>query len=254
MQARKIEAYDKGQILNSLSERVKKIIEETTDTNEKLLAICKLFKNNVPHYDWVGFYLVHPSRKRELVLGPFVGEPTEHVTIPFGKGICGQAAEEKRTIIVPDVSEETNYLSCSINVKSEIVVPILKNVEYLFSWDEITTNDNAKASLRNYLIKKFSANWLEKAEIRKSVDGLTISASDENNSISLRFNDEKTILTITDDGKIDYLVTRTKNSKLNICDGEVVGEIDIDSHTISAFTEDDKKLLEDVCESVSTLF
>jgi L-methionine (R)-S-oxide reductase len=79
----------------------------------------------VPYYDWVGFYCVDSS-KNELVLGPFVGEPTEHVCIPFGKGLCGQAAERKETVIVQDVTKEPNYLACSPHVKSEIVVPVIK--------------------------------------------------------------------------------------------------------------------------------
>jgi L-methionine (R)-S-oxide reductase len=92
-----------------------------------LQAICDLLKQNVSHYDWVGFYLVDPDAERELVLGPFSGAPTDHVRIAFGQGICGQAAEQEKTWVVQDVSEQTNYLSCSLHVKSEIVVPIFKN-------------------------------------------------------------------------------------------------------------------------------
>jgi GAF domain-containing protein len=80
----------------------------------------------VSYYSWVGFYVVDKDRKNELVLGPFEGEPTEHTRIPFGRGICGQAAALRETFLVQDVSKETNYLSCSANVKSEIVIPIFK--------------------------------------------------------------------------------------------------------------------------------
>ena len=68
---------------------------------------------------------------KELILGPFEGAPTEHTRIPFGQGICGQVAEDKQTNIVQDVAQEDNYLSCSINVKSEIVVPIFKNETFI---------------------------------------------------------------------------------------------------------------------------
>ena len=95
---------------------------------EKLLSFCRLLKDKVPYYNWVGIYLVDPS-KNELVIGPFVGEPTVHVRIPFGKGLCGQAAERKETVIAQDVTQELNYLSCSPRVKSEIVVPIVKKEE-----------------------------------------------------------------------------------------------------------------------------
>ncbi len=144
-----------------LLDRVREIVDEPANINEKLLSICRLLKNNVLHYNWVGFYLVDQSR--ELVLGPFIGEPTEHMRIPFGKGICGQAAERKATFIIQDVSKEVNYLSCSPKVQSEIVVPIFKN-------------------------------------------------------------------------------------------REIVGELDIDSHNLSPFTEEDVKFLENVCQVVSRLF
>lgn len=61
------------------------------------------------------------------MLGPFMGEATRHTRIEFGKGICGQAAERREIFVVQDVSKESNYLSCSTKVKSEIVLPILKN-------------------------------------------------------------------------------------------------------------------------------
>lgn len=102
--------------------------------DEKLRRVCELLASQVPHYDWVGFYLVG-ERGDELVLGPFVGEPTEHVRIPFGRGVCGRAAVELRTIVVQDVSKETNYLACSPLVKSEIVVPIFKEGKFVGELD-----------------------------------------------------------------------------------------------------------------------
>ena len=103
------------------------VIPEGRSRDEKLHAICALLERKVAHYDWVGFYLVDPARERELVLGPFVGAPTEHTHIAFGQGICGQAADTEMTFVVQDVSQETNYLSCSPHVKSEIVIPIFKD-------------------------------------------------------------------------------------------------------------------------------
>jgi L-methionine (R)-S-oxide reductase len=92
----------------------------------RLQALCQFLKDHVAHYDWVGFYLVDPNVERELVLGPYAGAPTEHTRIPFGQGICGQAAATEQTFIVQDVALESNYLSCSPDVRSEIVLPILK--------------------------------------------------------------------------------------------------------------------------------
>jgi GAF domain-containing protein len=74
------------------------------------------------HFDWVGVYLV---RENDLVLEAFAGdEETEHVRIPIGQGICGLAAKEGATIVVPDVSKDPRYLMCFASTRSEIVVPI----------------------------------------------------------------------------------------------------------------------------------
>lgn len=76
----------------------------------------------MPHYTWVGIYVLHSN---ELVLGPFVGKPSPHTRIPLGRGICGAAAAEKATIIVDDVNADPRYLACSVETRSEIVVPII---------------------------------------------------------------------------------------------------------------------------------
>ena len=104
---------------------VKGILAKEQNPGRALEAVCLLLKNNVPHYDWVGYYITDPNKPNELVLGPYAGEPTEHTRISFEQGICGQAAEKKASFIIQDVSKETNYLSCSFRVKSEIVVPIM---------------------------------------------------------------------------------------------------------------------------------
>ncbi|MCK5561243.1 MAG: GAF domain-containing protein [Thermoplasmata archaeon] len=154
---------DKKQLFKMLLIELNAIISGDANTDEKFLSICKLLNSNVEYYDWVGFYFVNPNVKGELFLGPYDGDSTDHVRIEFGHGICGQAAERKETFVVQDVSKETDYLSCSPQVKSEIVVPILK-------------------------------------------------------------------------------------------DGEVVGELDIDSHTISPFTEEDQEFLETVSVIIADLF
>ncbi|ODN29657.1 diguanylate cyclase domain-containing protein [Fervidobacterium thailandense] len=112
--------YDKDELFEFLRSEIAKL------PNEVLLEeIPKLLDKHVPYYNWTGFYLM--DQEGMLVLGPYVGEPTEHVRIPVGRGICGQAAERKVTFIVQDVTQESNYLSCSPLTKSEIVVPIFRN-------------------------------------------------------------------------------------------------------------------------------
>lgn len=91
--------------------------------DNKLLLICQLLESNILYYNWVGFYFKN-GNKDELKLGPYIGEPTNHTIIPFGKGICGQVAVSNENFVVPDVSAQDNYIACSITVKAEIVIPI----------------------------------------------------------------------------------------------------------------------------------
>jgi GAF domain-containing protein len=154
---------NKEKLFEKILSDAKDIVQGSRDRDTKLNLICKLLHLSVDYYDWVGFYLVEPERERELFLGPYVGEPTDHTRIAFGQGICGQAAEREQTFIIQDVSKEDNYLSCSIAVKSEIVVPIFK-------------------------------------------------------------------------------------------DRKVIGGLDIDSHVLEPFTEEDREYLEKVCEVISPLF
>ncbi len=133
------------QIIN----KVQEIVDSKLSRDEKLATTCNLLKDNVTYYDWVGFYIADQS-KRELILGPFVGEPTEHTRIAFGEGICGQAAAIRKPFVVQDVRKETNYLSCSVKVMSEIVFPIMKNDQVVGELDidshtlsPFTDKDNA---------------------------------------------------------------------------------------------------------------
>ena len=112
-----------------LNPQVEDIIKRNTTTvDERLLEICKLLEERITYYNWVGFYFKNGD-KNELKLGPYVGEPTDHTIIPFGKGICGQVAVSNKNFVVPDVAAQDNYIACSITVKAEIVIPIFKNGE-----------------------------------------------------------------------------------------------------------------------------
>lgn len=93
---------------------------------DRLKGICQLLQDHLEAYDWVGFYFANHEAKT-LHLSAYVGEATDHLTIPFGKGICGQVAESNQNFVVPDVKAQDNYIACSITVKAEIVVPIFIN-------------------------------------------------------------------------------------------------------------------------------
>ncbi len=112
-----------------LKPQLEEILEKNNLTvDERLLKVCQHLSDSVPYYNWVGFYFKNGD-KEELKLGPYVGEPTDHIVIPFGKGICGQVAVSNQNFVVPDVKAQDNYIACSINVKAEIVVPLFINGE-----------------------------------------------------------------------------------------------------------------------------
>lgn len=88
-----------------------------------------LIAERLPYYNWVGFYMLDPDDSNVLVLGRFHGAPTEHVRIPLSQGICGAAVAQGQTVIVDDVASDSRYLACSLETRSEIVVPIRANGE-----------------------------------------------------------------------------------------------------------------------------
>ena len=102
---------------------IKKSLENLS-LDESLQFICEFLQNNIIGYDWVGFYF---HLDKNLILKSYCGLKTEHTQIPFGKGICGQTAESNNPMIIGDVNKEENYISCNINGKSEIVVPLFNN-------------------------------------------------------------------------------------------------------------------------------
>ena len=81
----------------------------------------------LPVYNWIGFYMLDPADEVTLILGPYRGAPTEHVRIPVTEGICGAAVGQGETVIVGDVTADSRYLACSLEARSEIVVPIRVN-------------------------------------------------------------------------------------------------------------------------------
>jgi GAF domain-containing protein len=90
--------------------------------------MAKLLHDRMLKYNWVGFYMLEPGAQPPvLVLGAFEGAMTPHTRIPLHQGICGAAASSGQTVVVDDVSKDPRYLACSLETKSEIVVPIFVN-------------------------------------------------------------------------------------------------------------------------------
>jgi L-methionine (R)-S-oxide reductase len=109
------------EIRNELSE-----LAQTAPTAQELMkAMARLLHERMLKYNWVGFYLLEPGAQPPvLVLGAFEGAMTPHTRIPLNQGICGAAASSGQTVVVDDVSKDPRYLACSLETRSEIVVPV----------------------------------------------------------------------------------------------------------------------------------
>ena len=121
-----INTGDKQEQYQSLLPQIKSIIENETDLIANLANISACLKTQF-NWLWVGFYLV---KEEELVLGPFQG-PIACTRIKKGRGVCGTAWQEMKTIIVADVEKFPGHIACSSLSKSEIVLPIIRNGEVI---------------------------------------------------------------------------------------------------------------------------
>jgi L-methionine (R)-S-oxide reductase len=119
---------------------VRTAIEQAPSYTEAMLQAVNVLKEEMPDYSWVGIYLLDGQ---ELMLGPYRGKPSPHTRIPLNQGICGAAASTRETIIVDDVDADPRYLACSLETRSEIVVPIMRGGEVL---GEIDIDSDRKAA------------------------------------------------------------------------------------------------------------
>ena len=132
--------------------RIETAIER--DPARALDETVRLLAAEMPPYTWVGIYLLDGE---ELVLGPFVGKPSPHTRIPLGRGICGAAATHKETIVVDDVNADPRYLACSLETKSEIVVPIMLHGDVLGEIDIDSDRPAAFGDADRVLLEKVAA-------------------------------------------------------------------------------------------------
>jgi L-methionine (R)-S-oxide reductase len=103
------------------------LAREVKSTQDLMDRIVKLLHQRMLKYNWVGFYMLEQQPLGQppmLVLGAFQGAMTPHTRIPLHQGICGAAASTGKTVVVDDVSQDPRYLACSLETKSEIVVPV----------------------------------------------------------------------------------------------------------------------------------
>src|SRR5271166_500865 len=110
-----------------LAEELNTLADAAESVDDLMSSIVELLPERLPHFNWIGFYMIEKSRPGEetmLVLGPYVGAETPHKRIPLNQGICGAAVSTGQTLIVDDVNADPRYLACSLETKSEIVAPV----------------------------------------------------------------------------------------------------------------------------------
>jgi L-methionine (R)-S-oxide reductase len=133
-----------AQILSDVS----KFAESANDLTSLQNFIVEIIPQRLPYYNWTGFYMPDPDDPETLVLGPFRGAPTEHVRISVSQAICGAAVAQNDTVIVDDVHSDPRYLACSLETRSETVVPIRANGAVVGEID-IDSHDLAAFSARD---------------------------------------------------------------------------------------------------------
>jgi len=120
------------EVRNELTE----VAERSRSAPELMQSVVRLLHDRMLKYNWVGFYLLELGAKPPvLVLGAFEGAMTPHTRIPLNQGICGAAASSGQTVVVDDVNKDPRYLACSLETKSEIVVPVFVHGEIVGELD-----------------------------------------------------------------------------------------------------------------------
>jgi L-methionine (R)-S-oxide reductase len=107
----------------ALADEVASVLEGEANLTARFATVAAMLAQAFDHFFWAGFYLVDPERPDELVIGPYQGT-LGCLRIAFGRGVCGAAAAERRTLIVPDVEAFPGHIACDVRSRSEIVVPV----------------------------------------------------------------------------------------------------------------------------------
>ena len=111
--------------VDEVRKEVDRLNSEARTADQLMKDMTLLLNQHMLKYNWVGFYMLEPGADPPmLVLGHYQGAMTPHTRIPLNQGICGAAASSGKTVVVDDVHKDARYLACSLETKSEIVVPV----------------------------------------------------------------------------------------------------------------------------------
>lgn len=142
---------------STICEQLDTLYEDGADFEALVEKAVELVHASRDTFHWTGVYELFPDGK--LHLGPFIGDPTDHVHICVGDGVCGSAVAEKRNRVVPDVSKEENYLACSTSTKSELVV-LIRKADEIYAQIDIDSHELDAFDDEAVLLVQDVANWL----------------------------------------------------------------------------------------------
>lgn len=125
-------SQSKKETYQRLEKEILSVLDGETNQTARMATVSCLLAQAFNHFYWTGFYVVDPTRENELVIGPYQGT-LGCLRIPFGKGVCGVAAEKKETQIVDDVHAFPGHIACDVNSNSEIVVPVFDGAKNLIA-------------------------------------------------------------------------------------------------------------------------
>jgi len=114
---------DKAERYAELALEVAAVLEGESDRTARMATVASMLHHAFDAFFWTGFYMVDSATGEELMVGPYQGT-LGCLRIPFGRGVCGTAAAERRTVIVDDVDAFPGHIACDSRSKSEIVIPV----------------------------------------------------------------------------------------------------------------------------------
>lgn len=156
---------EKESIYQIVNEQLSSLLEGETNVLANLSNASALLKMNFPHTVFAGFYLYDGN---ELILGPFQGG-VSCVRIALGKGVCGESAASRQTVIVGDVKTYPNYISCDSSARSEIVLPMVKNGQLLGVLDLDSSHVDDYDYIDQQYLEEFVSILLDKTEWKFSM-------------------------------------------------------------------------------------
>lgn len=143
--------------VDQLIARLDELARQSTPLERLLDEAVRGLHETDPRFHWTGIYELFEDNM--LRLGPFVGAPTDHVFIGVGNGVCGTAVAERRNMNVPDVREITNYLACSTETRSELVV-LIRHGEKIYGQIDIDSHRVAAFDEKTVAEVQRVADWL----------------------------------------------------------------------------------------------